>query len=74
MTEELEQQLITLLSRLSYFNAAEGADYRREESERRKCETELKDVAKRMRELGQDPLKILLSGSYLVQPSALGGQ
>lgn len=63
-----------LLLRVSYFNAAEGSNWARERKARIEATEELRAEYRRLKDLGQDPIKVLNEGKYLVTSYDLEGR
>lgn len=67
MKQELVKNFKSTLSAMSYYNAAEGSDWGREEAERDRTELKLKYLAKNLRIHGINPKD--LAAGYLVSES-----
>lgn len=63
--EQLVENFKSLLSRMSYYNAAEG-DWSREANARVKCRMDLQKAAKELQEAGGDLQAVVDAGGYLV--------
>lgn len=60
-----------ILSKKSYYNAAEGRNYNEEKVKRDTCSRELRTAAAELRSLGVDPVAVLKSSNFLVSEGEL---